>query len=1358
MSITSLSQNPEPDQSQEEPSASSSTKKKTIKLNKTKHSKSRLVSARRRSGLKKLEEDESEEIDQLSSDHSTTSSLSDSDEEVDDDDKDEDEDDEDDDSDDDIEEDDRMKKKTIQNDNYDDQGQAFQVDNDDLESGVCNGHPIQSDPEANPTQTTDEQAQAELDSTSTFVPNKIAKIKSGQNPADEPSSSSPPPTAQTTALSTPASSADSSIRRLKPQQTSTAVSAQSHNTTIIFNQASWVTGLSAALAATTNNNNPTSTDDQPVQAPRYIPYIEFENYSTYGNLIFDLNTGLSRTARVDCKPDGLEKAPPEALEEQFVRISPTRDQQPSNSTHSSFINDRNRASTSHAQTTSDGNSKDDQDPDRTVNRANNLNEGQDNETSEHRLKIKITQPPIEASSTSTSSHFNLPHNRPPSSLAGGTINNRPSSSFSCAAQSEDNRSASASEAHSLEPWAVPRSGRFWGHDDRQSYQRRGGRGSLQNQAGSGTLRGTLRNGRIPCRLAATSPSSRKANLNGSSHRPETPASDTGRSVGSGAGWITVPSKQQKAFPPNGFQQQQQHHHNQPHSQHDGWEEIERKLIASLTQVIAAGWFQPNTWSNRMARRAPSSSQLRRPINSITATPSETQSINGKSADVWTSKSSTSASTSTPRVKEASQASARDGATKLVNGHHHSEVHSEVVVKKTKSPPIVENRHSIESAIVTVCTASSQPKPVLVQLPKSIKIGTIAVYPPVTLQSKEIDRLSTPDLSDTLQVSRSTSTLEDHPSQKSDPVLTPVTTSEPPSGPITLGSAGGAESINPRGMLTLNTAVILGFFGELSCFAPSSFGHHHHHHHNQQHPILWNNSPLIFVNHPPPHNFHPSHWVHLPITHKPYPSITTASTTTTTRTSAWNFTTTTKPPYHPYTTLQYFESHNNHNVVYPHHPPSFGPHQQQTTTNNQQQQQLGPSRATHPPIFHPLPPPPSFEPTPPPPSSTLSPQHVQQQQQQPVPPTSTSSSSGSLPGHFVPPKSTKVRISHPKGNTGATNGPDDSFYFASSSKKLSSSSTTPTPSSSITQKPSSTAIMTSAVDSLGGTGESPSGLMIKTTETGISYYEYNGVTYFGDSLPPHLIPLPPAPPVSVSESSSTATVADKVHSRPIDDHLHLHHHQHYDDHHLHQQQQMISLAAVLDHHHHHPHGSGSNHNNEFRRVADEFPIFTPPPPPPLLSHHPHQLHHHHHHQLPPSHPLNQHHQQQQLSNHPLHLSNHQHLQSSHHHLNQHLNHQGHPSHHLNHQMFGFHPPPLPSTSSSTIRHDEFIPIPPPPPSHLPINNEASSSNTTLIPSTSSSSSPINHNNLNSNHNLFLGNTNGGQVVLSQVIRPLGIPFG
>ncbi|WAR55800.1 hypothetical protein PtB15_6B543 [Puccinia triticina] len=829
----------------------------------------------------------------------------------------------------------------------------------------------------------------------------IAKIQSGQNPADEPSSS--PPTGQTTALSTPTTSADSTTRQLKQQPTNTAVASQSHSTTIIFNQSSWVTA-----------------DDQPVQTPRYIPYIEFDNYSTYGNLIFDLNTGLSRTARVDCKPDGLEKAPPEALEEHFE---------------------------------AHGESSNEPSPDQ-------------------RLKIKIippqsasSNPPIETASTSTSSHFN----RPPSSLAGGISNhNRPPSAFSCAAQSEDNRSASASEAHSLEPWAVPRSGRFWGHDDRQSYHhRRGGRGFLAKQTGNagGPSRGTLRNrGGFRADWPANSPSSRKSQQ-GSIHRPETPAgqSDTGRSVAS-AGWITVPSKPKPFL--NGFQHPH-FHKSHPADQadggewrHDGWEEIEREADRKLYfSNRGRGGFNHSRGAPGWRGGAPSSSgQLRRPTTNLAAT-SEIPSVNGK-ADVGPEKSSSvSASTSTPRGKESdeapsstptnepSRANTRDG--KLVNGDQH--VLEAAAAEKTA---IVDTttRANPSPSLSRSATPSSQAQPVLVQLPKTIKIGTIPVYPPATLQSHAAEKSevvaksqappspvvdpsssrvpslgqspSTPDLSDTPQVSRSASTLEDHPSQKSDPVLTPLSIAEPSaSGPITLGSAGGAEVLREA----MSTPKVL---------MPSY--------------------PL------PPHEAmipmsHPSRNINSQQQHDSH------SRTSSMNSHPGNFYH--QPSLGPIPPLQYFDSHS-HNVVYP-HPPSFGPPSHQP-----------------------------FEPSPPPALP-------------PPPPPSTSpgmSAAPLLPGHFAPPKSTKVRISHPgKAGQPAGAGGDSTLSFgppAPASK--------PPPS----DPPS---LLT-----LSGDGHQ----QLKTTEAGISYYEFNGPPSLPDHAPsdihhlhhhhhhpllasdsPHLAPLP-----------------------------------------------------------------------------------------------------------------------------------------------------------------------------------------------------------------------------------------------------------
>ncbi|KNZ59532.1 hypothetical protein VP01_170g7 [Puccinia sorghi] len=1244
-------------------------------------------------------------------------------------------------------------KNRAKDNRFDDDEEAFQVYNDDLESGVCrsstsaprvNGHSHQSDSEGIGTQTTDEPsaqhqptpAHTELETSSTFVPNKIAKTKPDQNPADELSSS--PPTGLTTALSTPASSTDSSTRQHKQHQTPTAVSSQSHNTTIIFNQASWVTGLSAALAATTTsaNNNSNSTDDQPVQTPRYIPYIEFENYSTYGNLIFDLNTGLSRTARVDCKPDGLEKAPPEALEEQFVRISPSRDPPFSSALRNNTTNGKDRFSTAPAQrcNDTDGTTKDCQDGDRTLRRGKKLgsfseknkkkkkkkkkepsaraslegHDESDNEQFDQRLKIKIIPPQsssntktIEASSTSTSSHVNLPHNRPPSSLAGGTINNRPPSSFSFAAQSEDNRSASASEAHSLEPWAVPRSGRFWGHDDRQSYHRRGSRGFFQNQGGSSSARGTLRKrGGFRADWPATSPSSRKSH--GSTHRPGTPAgqSDTGRSVGSGAGWITVPSKQKASV--NGFQ----HQHSQLDSQrqyvdpgdigewrHDGWEEIEREADRKLhSSNRGRGGFHQSRGTAGWRGGAPASGQPRRPTTNLNAT-SESPSMAGK-VEVSIAKSSASASISTPRGKEAdeikvsfnpiqinesSRASNRDGSTKIVNGDH-------MDAGKTQSPPTVETitRTNQSPSLSPSATPSTQPKPVLVQLPKAIKIGTIPVYPPAALQSPATERTeiviksqppsspndhssssvpslgqapSTPDLSDTPQVCPSASTLEDHPYQKSDPILTPVST-EAVSGPITLGSAGGAEVLReamstPKlpmpayphpphdGMIPLSRVDYP------TRGVNSQHGGHSRSSSVNSHPLL----PVSYGHHrpdfveqpshlrqpPPPHNFTPNHPSHLGSSngyHNSIPLPPPPPPHSTIHQSGHFYHH--QPSLPPIPPLQYFESHN-HNAGYP-HPPSFGPLQQTNHVYGSNvyfpppppppPQQLGPSRA-HPPIFHSMPPPTAaaatFEATPPP---TLPP---------PPAPPAPASPGMTLPGHFAPPKSTKVRISHPGAAAlgGGGNGPDDSFYFASHKTiKPILSSSTPVVSSDTPQ--------------------------IKTTETGISYYEYNGVTYFGDSLPPHLTAPGPDP-------TSGLIAAETHHAHPAEE---AHHHNT----------------------HHHTHQPTGRTHHESRSSADlprydEYPIFQPYPATHVPPHFPHYHHAHYHH------------------------------------------------------LFGFNG--LRNHHNST---DEFVPLPPLP---MPPNHGHPGSNLSGHPPPASSSAAV---------AAPAAGGSGGQVVLSQVIRPLGIPFG
>lgn len=181
-----------------------------------------------------------------------------------------------------------------------------------------------------------------------------------------------------------------------------------------------------------------------------------------------------------------------------------------------------------------------------------------------------------------------PSTRPPSSNAGTA--NRPASAFSNAF-SDGNQSAAVSE----EPWAIPRSGRFWGHDDRQS-QRGGGRGM---RGGGRVMRGGFARGRGGGGRGAGHVSNMihhgkggfradweeqrrnqpypndNVNHHLHLHRPDTPAgqSDTARSAGSGAGWVTVQSKQRtfvsghSGGASNG---------EDGEWRHDGWEEIERE--------------------------------------------------------------------------------------------------------------------------------------------------------------------------------------------------------------------------------------------------------------------------------------------------------------------------------------------------------------------------------------------------------------------------------------------------------------------------------------------------------------------------------------------------------------------------------------------------------------------------------------------------------------------------------------------------------------------------------------------------------------------------------------------------------------
>lgn len=483
------------------------------------------------------------------------------------------------------------------------------------------------------------QGSLQSESSNTFVPNKIAKIKPGQTPTDDPSQS---PTAHSTATQ-PSLTSSSATRRHKqqPSPTSTTTTTTTttstnqtnnedittttnnnntpstttnNNTTIIFNQGSWITGLNT----NTNEDHPT------VQTQRYIPFIEFDNFNAYGSLIFDLNTGLSSRSRVECKPDGLEKAPPEALEEKFVRM-PLSTDLPNHESMQEIEQEQAAARRALKKR------------EKRLSKLRGDKRPNSRPSSGTPLTVNIISP--SQPNNRHSSHrpgSPLPSStRPPSSLAGHATN-RPPSAFSNAI-SEPNHSAAASE----EPWTIPRSGRFWGHDDRQSHSQRGGRGMRGGPArgshargrggggggGGGITRGAGHHGKGGFRADWEEQRRHQPNLHPNGppnnhhlhlHRPDTPAgqSDTGRSVGSGAGWITVQAKQ-KSFGSNGHQLS----NGDGEWRHDGWEEIERESDRKSAHQRARGYQfyrggAPNRRGMANSANQPTlrSSSLRRPAN------------------------------------------------------------------------------------------------------------------------------------------------------------------------------------------------------------------------------------------------------------------------------------------------------------------------------------------------------------------------------------------------------------------------------------------------------------------------------------------------------------------------------------------------------------------------------------------------------------------------------------------------------------------------------------------------------------------------------------------------------------------------
>lgn len=969
---------------------------------------------------------------------------------------------------------------------------------------------------------------------------------------------------------------------------------------------------------------------------------------------------------------------------------------------------------------------------------------QTNESSDQRLTIKIIPPqpstttknrlPAEGSFASTSSQLHSA--RPPSSLSGAVMINRPSSALSHAAQSEGNRSGSASEAQSLEPWAVPRSGRFWGHDDRSShFPRRGGaRGNFHNRGGASHSRGSIRNRggfRADWHPASITPK-RTSLTNSLSHRPETPAgqSDTGRSAGSGAGWITVPSKQKN------FTGASQHHNSQTNShrhqahpvddgewRHDGWEEIEREAdgrhlhsshrgragsSANHKSRGGGGWRGGAPVSQpRRATPPPnlSKSYSERPLDLPSTHPTPSPELR---ADDRTKPPAVSSAQDDPKSDKSNVILNQTCVASLPQAQPPPNPNEKPVVRvipregiKTQGASSRVEHVSETKESSSLSRSNSPPEetnPIIVKLPKAIKIGTIPVYPPsasksvvnqkherVSKSSQTLSSLtdrrearvrstgpssSTPELSDnTAQVSQSSSTLEDQTSQSSDPDLRSfnlVESSLP--GAITLGSIGGAEVLreamstpkhlmpshpvyqNPNLQSRVEPSIAMtnpmGHSRTSSDNShappPGPFGPRHHSDFvepNTQPPPPPPPVPLPPLNfgHPPPHS--PTSYPNpvaaqlLPLPPPlPPPPISAIH-------HPGNFY---QPPLPSIPPSHYFDHH--HNMPYP-HPPSLGPPPPLSTSNatghvygagylppppplQLPPSQLGPPRSHPAPIYHQPPPPPLLtltqQPRPPfePPLSSIS-----------LPPSS--SASGLNPGmmmmgHFAPPKSTKVRISNP----GGPKANEEPIRFS---------------------KPRTP----------------PMGSEIKMTENGISYYEYNGVTYFGDSLPPSCLP----------------SAGLRSHSSAGDDEAE---------------------------------DSTQGHGGAQEEIQPDRFLGAP-----LSSHH--DYHH-----LDPSH-----HYHPSLHDHHLNfLSN---------------NSSSHP--HYPHLIAGFHHHEVPNGHLANGFH----------PHHHPTTNghqgPPSVNGMTGSPVVQPTESP---NGIDpaavSRHRLNGSMTTGGQVVLSQVIKPLGIPFG
>ncbi|KAG0140836.1 hypothetical protein CROQUDRAFT_664626 [Cronartium quercuum f. sp. fusiforme G11] len=449
-----------------------------------------------------------------------------------------------------------------------------------------------------------------------------------------------------------------------------------------------------------------------------------------------------------------------------------------------------------------------------------------------------------------------------------------------------------------EPWAIPRSGRFWGHDDRQSNR---GKTRGSNRGGRGLIN------KVGLR-ADWEEHHRKHDYHHHHHqrRSQTPAgvSDGGNSAN---GWITVQPKQ-KTFLNTSSNNGIGHHHDTGGGgewRHDGWEEIERESDRrSIRGRI--GFYRGSNWRGGGPNHHGSNWQsgLRRPT-----TKSSDVSSTTPSAPPPEPVASTKASVSVPEVK----AEEDEAAVALVEVTSEKAGASESEPTTTLSTPAEPESEStpVEVAVVTEVTeleevVEAKVEPVeedepastngiVVKLPTTIKIGTIPVYPPLARSHYGL-RLDEPEAE--VEIEEISSGPE------------PVTH---------LGSIGGAEVLReamssyaplpppPPPHTFVPHPSHPDFFQAPP--PPPHLSHHHQQHPQQQqqqqqqhHQHHHDNNPIFFA--PPPPSLDQQHFLPPPpplaFYHHPHP-----------------------PPLPP---LQYFDPLTGQHMVYPHPPPQlFTPH-------------------------------------------------------------------------------------------------------------------------------------------------------------------------------------------------------------------------------------------------------------------------------------------------------------------------------------------------------------------------------------------------------------------------------------------------